>query len=94
MNTQEDEIHTDIQVKVMPRSSREQVVVEDGLYKVKLTAPPLEGKANKALVRLLSKKLRVPKGAVRIVSGETSRRKRIRIDGVTAEAVEKALSKV
>ena len=93
MNTQKDNIHTDIRVKVMPRSSREQIMVEDGLYKVKLTAPALEGKANKALVRLLSKKLRVPKGAVRIVSGETSRQKRIRIDGVTAEAVEKELGK-
>jgi uncharacterized protein (TIGR00251 family) len=93
MSTQNSETHTHILVKVIPRSSREQIAVEDGVYKVKLTAPALEGKANKALVRLLSKKLRVPKGAVRIVSGEASRRKRIRIEGVANDRVERALGK-
>ena len=69
-----------IRVKVLPRSSRTELVGKtDGVYRIKLTAPPVDGKANKALVTFLAKKTGLPKGKIQIVSGEHSRSKTIRI---------------
>jgi uncharacterized protein (TIGR00251 family) len=80
-----------IKVYVAPRSSANSVVgVHDGEIKVALTAPPVDGAANKALVEFLAKKLGVPKSAVSLMSGETSRHKVVQINGVTApKATEK-----
>ena len=73
-------------VHVQPRASRSEVV---GLYgdalKVRLTAQPLEGAANQALVELLASLLAVGRGAVRIVAGATSRTKIVEVDGITEE---------
>lgn len=74
-----------IAVRVAPRAAREAIAgVHDGALKVSLTAPPVEGAANAALIKLLSKRLGVPKRAVRIVAGEQSRNKRVALDGVDA----------
>ena len=84
---------TVIQVKVAPRSSRNHIVGEQkGVYKVKLTAPPVEGRANKALKELLAKKLGLPKGNIEIISGERSRTKSIRIYGLSLDGVERRLN--
>jgi uncharacterized protein (TIGR00251 family) len=84
--------HADISVRLTPRSSRDAVLgVENGVYRIKLTAPPVDGRANKALIAFLSKALRVPKRAISIVSGEKSRDKTLSIEGMTAGEVEKAL---
>ena len=81
-----------VRVYVAPRSSASKVVGEhNGALKVALTAPPVEGAANKALVELLSKLLGVPKGAVSIVSGETSRNKTVRVDGVAVDEAARLL---
>ena len=61
--------------------------VHDRALKVSLTAPPVDGAANEALIKLLSKLLRVPKGAVSIVQGRESRDKVLRISGVDAVAL-------
>ena len=83
---------TTIEVKVLPRSSKDEIVEKkNGVYKIKLTAPAIEGKANKALMKLLAKKLGLPKREIRIVSGERSRIKSIRIDLLTLEQVNKLL---
>ena len=75
-------------VRVQPRSSRDAVGGEwEGALKVRLTAPPVDSRANEALCRLLAKYLKVPAGAVRLLSGERSRTKRVEVDGVTAETV-------
>ena len=80
-------------VRVVPRASRSEIVGEvDGSVKVRLSSPPVDGAANAELVKLLSKRLGVPRSSVAIVSGETSRNKRIRINGVTAEAVRALLT--
>lgn len=72
-----------IAIRVAPRASRDAIVgVYDGALKVALTAPPVEGAANEALVRLLAKALGVAKGHVRIVQGERSRDKVVVIEGV------------
>lgn len=70
-------------VRLTPRASHEEIAGErDGAILVRVTAPPVEGAANAALVRLLAKALRVPKGAVAIVSGETSRTKVVEVTGL------------
>lgn len=75
-------------VRVAPRASRDAIAgVHDGALKVALTAPPVSGAANGALVKLLAKRLGVPKGAVEIVRGETARDKLLRVRGTTAAAV-------
>ena len=85
--------HVQIAVRLTPRSSRDAVLgVENGVYRIKVTAPPVDGRANKALIAFLAKALRVPKRAVSILSGETSRDKRLRIQGVTDTELKKALS--
>lgn len=75
-----------IRVYVAPRSSVNKVVGEhNGALKVALTAPPVEGAANKALLEFLSKILGVPKAAVALVSGETSRNKSVAVAGIGEE---------
>ena len=79
---------TIIRVRVLPRTSKNQIVgMDGGVFKVKLTAPPVEGKANKALVSFLAKKLGLPKRDIEIVSGEHSREKSIRVSGLPVEEV-------
>lgn len=72
----------DIRVKVIPKSSRTELVgqLPDGTWKIKIAAAPEKGKANKALCVFLADLLGVPQSRVRIVSGETSHVKRIRVD--------------
>jgi uncharacterized protein (TIGR00251 family) len=77
-----------ITVRVQPRASRNEFAGEwqDGL-KIRLTAPPVDDRANEALQTFLAASLKVPLSAVRIASGERSRTKRVEIRGVSAEAV-------
>jgi len=82
------EVQTEIKVRVLPKSSRTQIIgIEGDMYKVKLTAPPVEGKANKALIELLARRLGIGKGRVDIVSGSRSRLKTVRIYGLSSEEV-------
>jgi uncharacterized protein (TIGR00251 family) len=75
-----------IAVRVTPRSSRDAIegVDETGELRVRVTAAPADGAANAAVARLLAKELRVAKGALILVSGATSRHKRLGIEGVDA----------
>lgn len=76
-------------IKVLPRSSRNEFAGEqEGMLRVKLTAPPVEGAANKMLVNFIASKLKVSKSSVEIVSGETGRTKVIRVSGVSAEDIQ------
>ena len=79
-------------VRVLPRASRNQVVgVEQGAIKIKITAPPVEGAANAALIDFVADWLGVRKSAVTIVSGEKARHKRVQVAGLTVEAVRRKL---
>ena len=70
-------------VRIQPRASKNGVIrMEDGSLKIRLTAPPVNGAANEALVEFLSKILFISKSAVEIVSGHTSREKRVKISGM------------
>jgi uncharacterized protein (TIGR00251 family) len=75
-------------VRVQPRASRDEIVGEyQGGLKIRLTAPPVDDRANEALRKLLASRLKVPLSAVRIASGERSRSKRVEISGVTAAMI-------
>jgi uncharacterized protein len=81
-------------VRVAPRSSRSAVIgILQGALKVSLTAPPVDGAANAALVKLLSQTLDIPKSAIKIVRGERSKMKTVRIEGMDSKAIKDALSK-
>jgi len=65
---------------VQPGAKKTEVAGQYGeALKIRLAAPPVEGKANTALLKFLAKELGVPKSAVTLISGETSRHKRVRI---------------
>jgi uncharacterized protein len=82
-----------ITVRVQPRARREEIAGErDGALVVRVTAPPVEGRANYALRRLLAKRLGIAPGRVSVVRGATARDKLVEIDGMEPEAVRRALS--
>ena len=80
-------------VRVQPRASKDEVAGEmGGALKVRLQAPALEGRANEALIEFLAQLLKTPKSAVRILSGDRSRTKRIEIRGVTGQQIRALLA--
>ena len=77
----------DLAIRVQPRAKRTEVAGERGeAIVIKVNAPPVDGKANEAVCRLIAQRLGVPSWDVRIVRGERARDKVVRIDGVDAEA--------
>lgn len=79
-------------VRVRPRASQDEIVGEhQGALKIRLTASPVDDRANEALRKLLATRLNVPLAAVRIAAGEHSRTKRVEILGVTAAMIEALL---
>ena len=77
-----------LKVRVQPRASRDALGGErEGSLVVRLTAPPVEGAANEALVRFLGKTLAVAPSAVRIIGGATGRNKVVVVAGLDAAAV-------
>ena len=81
-----------LSVRLTPRSSRDAIAGFEGeTLRVRVTAPPVEGRANRALVRLLAKRLGVPRGAVRVVAGQASRSKIVAVDGLDAAELRQRL---
>jgi len=75
-----------IKIKVIPKSSKNEVLkTKDGLLKVKVTALPVEGAANKAVIKLLAEELGVKKSQLTIVDGHKSRIKTIQLNGVSED---------
>ena len=73
-----------LSVYVQPRASKNEIVgLHDGCLRVRLTAPPVEGAANEALVRLIAARLGLSRRQVTVVVGSSGRRKILEIDGVT-----------
>ncbi len=72
-------------LKIVPNSSRNEVVMEEDFIKIKLTAPPVENKANKVLVEFLAKKLGIAKSKIKIVRGETSKIKTLEFEEIDEE---------
>ncbi|HWV58005.1 MAG TPA: DUF167 domain-containing protein [Longimicrobiales bacterium] len=81
-----------LRVRVQPRASRTEIAGEhDGALRVRLTSPPVEGAANRQLVELLADTFRIPKSAVRVVSGESGRSKLVELEGVSRDDVARVL---
>jgi uncharacterized protein (TIGR00251 family) len=78
-----------IQVHASPRASKNQI---QGLHgealKIRLQAPPVDGKANETLIEFLAEMLGIPQRQITILAGQTSRQKRLGLQGITAEQVE------
>lgn len=83
---------TKLTIWVQPGAKKNEVVGEiEGAIKVKIAAPPVEGKANKELIAFIAKILSLKKSAITIESGESSRRKIVAIEGMSAEEARKIL---
>jgi uncharacterized protein (TIGR00251 family) len=75
-------------VRVVPRSAREGVAgTSGGAVRIRLTAPPVENRANEALVRFLSKSLDIPRRRVELVTGDRGRHKVVRIEGMSRDEI-------
>ena len=80
-------------VRVVPRASSSEIVGEhDGALKIRIAAPPVEGAANRELVRLLAKSLKVQQAEIEIVSGANATRKIVRLNDSTAAVIDRLRS--
>ena len=66
-----------VNIKISPNSSKNEIIKDGEIFKIKITAQPIEGKANKALIEFLSKTFKIPKTSIKILKGETSKEKTI-----------------
>jgi uncharacterized protein (TIGR00251 family) len=83
---------TDVSVRLQPRARRDEVVGERaGAIVIRVTAPPVDGKANAALCAFVARAAGVPPSRVSVVRGQTSRDKVVRVDGVDEKVLKKAL---
>ncbi|MGH2807014.1 MAG: DUF167 domain-containing protein [Actinomycetota bacterium] len=86
---------TIVDVFVQPRAAKNAIVgIHGSALKLKVTAPPVEGRANRAAEELVAETLGIPRSAVRVTSGETSRHKRLAISGISGEKVARELELV
>lgn len=80
-------------VRVQPRARKNAITGElEGALKIALTAPPVEGKANAACIEFLAELLNLPRSSITIASGETSRKKVIRVAGLPAAELQRRLA--
>ena len=81
-----------IKVRLRARGSRDELSgMRDGVLQAKVTAPPVDGRANKALCKLIAKRVGVAPSRVSVVRGEKSREKVVRVEGVANAEIEAAL---
>jgi hypothetical protein len=81
-----------ITVRVVPRASRNEVAgIMGDVLKLRVCAPPVDGKANEAVVEFLSERLDVPRSRISIKTGTLGRRKHVRVEGMTVEMARKRL---
>ena len=81
-----------ISLKLVPNSKRTEIIVDENSIKIKVTAQPIENKANKALLDFLSKFLKIPKSKIQIVRGQTSKEKTLLIKDATIDYIENKLN--
>ena len=78
-----------LRVRVIPRAKQNQIseILEDGTIKIRINAPPSDGKANKALIKYLSEVLNIPRSKIQIASGGKAREKKIEFIGCEVEQI-------
>jgi uncharacterized protein len=95
MNLREHAGAVTLDVLVQPRASRARLgPLHDGRLKVSVTAPPVDGEANAAVIELFAKSLDVPRGSVEVIAGASSRRKTVRIATASPAAVRARLEEL
>ncbi|NPA30623.1 MAG: DUF167 domain-containing protein [Chloroflexi bacterium] len=84
---------TALTVRVIPRARRDELagVLDDGTLRIRLTAPPVDNKANEALIRFLARLLKVPRQHIEIVAGHTSRNKLVSILDLSPDEAEQRI---
>jgi uncharacterized protein len=91
--SKEAEPSATLSIRIQPRASKnESLRMEGGGLKIRLTAPPVDGAANEALVKFLASELGVSKSQVEIVSGHTSREKIVRVNGISLADADRLLN--
>ena len=83
-----------IRIRIVPNSSKNEIILEDEFIKIKITAQPIENKANKALVEFLSKTFKIAKSNIEIVKGDTSKEKTLLIKSSDKNKIEEIISKL
>lgn len=78
-----------VNIKIAPNSKKNEIIREEEFVKIKITAQPIDGKANKALVEFLSKNFKIPKTSIKILKGETSKEKTILFETQDKEKLKK-----
>ena len=82
-----------LRLRVQPRASRDEIVGwQEGAWRLRVTAPPVEGEANRAVAALLARVLRIAPSRIRVVSGERGRDKLVEITGVCEDDVRSRLA--
>ena len=82
-------------IQVIPHASRAELVgVQDGVLKIKVTAPPVEGAANEACIKLLAKELGLKKSKMEISSGAKSRKKTVLIKDISKAELETKINNI
>jgi uncharacterized protein (TIGR00251 family) len=75
-------------IKISPNAKKNEIIKTDTELKIKITAQPIDGKANKALIEFLSKTFKIPKTSISIIKGETSKEKTILLSVTDKEKIE------
>jgi uncharacterized protein (TIGR00251 family) len=78
-------------LKLIPNSKKTEIIIDENSIKIRVTAQPIENKANKALLDFLSKFLKIPKSKIQIVRGQTSKEKTLLIKDTTIDYIENKL---
>ena len=82
-----------VEIKVQPRASRNAIAgVRAGILRIRVTAPPVDGQANAATIAFLAQALDLPKSAVRLVKGASSREKTLAVESMSQEEVNQRLN--
>lgn len=76
-------------IKISPNSKKNEIINEGDFTKIKITAQPIDGKANKALIEFLSKNFKIPKTSIKILKGETSKEKTVLFETKDEEKLQK-----
>lgn len=82
-----------VRIKIVPNSSKNEIIYENEGLKIKITAQPIENKANKALIEFLSKKLKTAKSNIQIIKGELNKEKTLLIYGIEESEFLETLNK-
>ena len=83
----------DLELAVTPRAARDRVgPFRDGVLRVRVTRPPADGEANRAVLRLVARAIGLPVSRLSVVAGERARRKRITIEGIDADELGRRLA--